>query len=300
MVLTSMKYTSLVVVVALFFLGIWAPVHSEPTHSATVPLSTTASSGTYVILVHGYNPGDTSGTPSTGTWTCGVSFESQLVSAGYTVGVVSYYGEFTIAFSNGYAYSNSSFFGTSNTPIQNIGSQLGIAMSKIFTSGTTSVDIVAHSMGGLVTLYALEHYYDPHIALRNVIFIATPFGGSPFASVAQFLGLSGVVGCEANQMVSGSSFLTGLQNNLGNAYSNYPGFIWTVFAGNYDPWWGYLFFSGGNDGVVSVNSAAYLGYNSIYVFPDLHTGSLDGYTWYGISYFQDQSVANTMLSVLGT
>ena len=285
--------------VALLFLGISAPLYSGSGASAAAPLYAPASPNTYVILVHGYSPGDTSGTPSSGTWTCGVNFESQLISAGYTVGVVSYYGEFTITFSNGYTYTNSSFFGTANTPIQNIGAQLGMAMSRVFTSGTTSLDIVAHSMGGLVTLYALEHYYNPYISLKNVIFIASPFGGSPFANVAQYLGLSGIVGYEAYQMVGGSSFLTGLQNNLGNAFSNYPGFVWTVFAGNYDPWWGYLFFNGANDGVVSVNSATYLGYNNLYVFPDLHTGFLDSFTWFGVSYFQDQNVASTMLYVLG-
>ena len=214
------KYPGLVILIAFLFLATSAPVQSTSGHSSATPLSVSATSDTYVILVHGYSPGDTSGTPNTGTWSGGVDFRSQLISAGYTVGVVSYYGKFTITFSNGYTYSNSSFFGTANTPIQNIGSQFGIAMSRIFSSGTTNVDIVAHSMGGLVTLYALEHYYDPHIALKNVIFIASPFGGSPFANVAQFLGLSSIVGCEAYQMEGGSPFLTGLQNNVGNAYIN--------------------------------------------------------------------------------
>ena len=269
-------------------------------HNGILPLSSVSSQNTYVLLVHGYSPGDLSGTPSTGTWTGGVNFEQQLIDAGYTVGVVSYYGTFSISFSSGYTYTNTSYFGTANIPIQDIGVQLGIALGKIFPAGMTTVDIVAHSMGGLVVLYALEHYHYPQINLKNVIFIATPFGGSPFANVAQYLGLSSTVGQEAYQMVAGSSFLNALDNGASSAVNNYPGTVWTVFTGNYDPWWGYIFFNGQNDGVVSVRSATYLGYNNLYIFPDLHTGFLDGFTWGGVSYFQDQNVADAMLSVLAS
>ncbi|MGC8505387.1 MAG: esterase/lipase family protein [Thermoplasmata archaeon] len=276
--------------------GMYVP---QSLHDVALPLSSASSQNTYVLLVHGYSPGDLSGTPSTGTWTGGVNFKQQLIDAGYTVGVVSYYGAFSISFNNGYTYYNNSYFGTANTPIQNIGMQMGIALGKIFSSGTATVDIVAHSMGGLVVLYALEHYHYSQIDLKNVIFIATPFGGSPFANVAQYLGLSSTVGQQAYQMVAGSAFLSALDNAAGNAVNNYPDTVWTVFAGNYDPWWGYIFFNGQNDGVVSVRSATYLGYNNLYIFPDLHTGFLDGLTWGGISYFEDQNVANVMLAVLG-
>ncbi len=299
-----MRYKGTVYLVLIIFTVIMmAPVN---VHTTTVnqyentPATVVGSQHTYVLLVHGYSPGDLSGTPNTGSWTSGVDFEQQLIDRGYTVGVVSYYGTFTVSFSNGYTYTNSSFFGTANTPIQNIGEQFGIAMEKIFSSGVSNVDIVTHSMGGLVVLYALEHYRNSHMNIDNVIFIAPPFGGSPFASVAKYLGLSGYVGSEAYQMVGGSSFLNALDYGAGSAVNNYPNTVWAIFAGNYDPWWGYVFFSGENDGVVSVASATYLGYNNLFVFPDLHTGSLDGLTWGGISYFEDQNVAYAMFEVLAS
>ncbi len=250
------------------------------------------SSNTYVLLVHGYAVADTGGTPTSTPFTSGVNVYNQLVSEGYIVGLVSYYGTFTVTFSNGYTYTNSNFQGTANTPIQDISYQLGDFITSFSSGQHINLDIVAHSMGGLVTMYMLEHFTFPNVNLENVIFIASPFGGSPFASVAQYLGLGWYVGTEAYQMVSGSSFLNDLHNNLGNAYSNFGHTTWIAYAGNYDPWWGYLFFSGDNDGVVSVNSAFDVSLNHVYVFGDIHTSSLDWLTWDGVSYFEDQSVAN--------
>lgn len=255
-----------------------------------------SNSQTVVILVHGFEPGDTSGAQCAGTWHSGVNIYQQLVNAGYLVGSVQYYGEFQIQFSNGYTFTDSSFFGTSNTPIYSIGNELGTALQEIFSVSNYNVDIVAYSMGGLVTAYALEHYHITSMNLKNVIFMASPFDGSPLAGVAQCLGLSGYTGTEVNEMVQGSNFLNGLSGSLGNMYTDYGSTIWTVYAGTYDPWWGYVFFSGSNDGVVSEHSATYFGYDYLYTFSgDLHTASLDDFTWSGISYFQDQSVANTIL-----
>ncbi|MGP6240464.1 esterase/lipase family protein [Cuniculiplasma sp. SKW4] len=255
-----------------------------------------SNSQTVVILVHGFEPGDTSGAQCAGTWHSGVNIYQELVNAGYLVGSVQYYGEFEIQFSNGYIFTDSSFFGTSNTPIYSIGNELGTALQEIFAGSNYNVDMIGYSMGGLVTAYALEHYHLTNINLKNVIFMASPFDGSPLAGVAQCLGLSGYAGTEVNEMVQGSNFLNGLAVSIGSMYTNYGSTVWTVYAGTYDPWWGYVFFSGANDGVVSEHSATYFGYDHLYTFSgDLHTASLDDFTWSGISYFQDQSVANTIL-----
>lgn len=232
-------------------------------------------------------------------FTTGTDMYQNLVSHGYITGMVSYYGEFTLKFSNGISYTDSSYYGTSNTPIQNIGSELGTAMYTLFAGKNVNVDIFAYSMGGLVTLYSLENYKIPGMNLQHVIFLATPFDGSSLASVAQYLGISLVTGYQTTQMSQGSSFLSSLDGNTYLAVSNYPATTWIVYDGNYNPWWGYLFFSGSNDGVVSDNSATYLGYNYLYTFSDLHTASLDSFTWSGQSYFQDQSVLNTALNNFG-
>ena len=96
-------------------------------------------------------------------------------------------------------------------------------------------------------------------------------------------------------MESGSSFLQQLQNNVGKAVSYYSSTIWTVYAGNYDPWWSFVFGYASNDGVVSVSSATYIGYNHLYLFNDVHTGGMP--TW-GTAELSDSAVANTLVKNL--
>ena len=71
-------------------------------------------------------------------------------------------------------------------------------------------------------------------------------------------------------MESGSSFLNQLQNNAGNIVSNYPSTIWTVYVGDYDLWWRFIFDYPSNNRVVSVSSETYLGYSHLYLFNDVH------------------------------
>lgn len=248
---------------------------------------------TYVLLVHGY---DLSGHGESHVWTSGVNVYNQLVSAGYIVGVVTYYGNFSIAFSNGATYQNSSFSATINTPIENISLVLGNAIESIFNGMNVNLDIVAHSMGGLITEYMLEHFQFSNINLKNVIYIATPFDGSPLAALSNCLLIQS--GYQADQMVKGSNFLTSLRNNESSAFTYYSNTNWIVYSGNHDPWWGYMIFSGNNDGVVSDNSATYINYTYSYTFNAVHSSSVATYTTSGISYFQDQNVANTILSNL--
>ncbi|MGC8547287.1 MAG: esterase/lipase family protein [Thermoplasmata archaeon] len=258
-----------------------------PAHGTSTP--------TIVILVHGYS---ITGSEGSDQWQSGVNLYQQLINAGYIVGVVAYYGGFYINYSNGYQFSDTSFQGTSNTPIENIAQELYIGLQNLYNNyGNVNIDIVAHSMGGLIVSEMMENEQLP-LTVQNVIFIGTPFLGSPFASIASYLGLDIIVGYQADEMVPGSTFLTNLQNNMNNISYYYPSTELIVYAGNYDPWWGYLFFSGDNDGVVSVNSATAINYNYAYEFPDLHTSEFDSFTYSGISYFEDQNVANTIISNL--
>ncbi len=261
---------------------------------ATAPFTLIHAEGQqYVLLIPGYSM---TGSPNYSDWLSGVNIYNQLIASGYTVGLISYYGAFVLNFSNGLTWTNYSFQGTVNTPIEQISYQLYLGLQQISNQiGGMNLDVVAYSMGGLVATYALENYNFNGIYINELITIATPFDGSPLASVAQYLGLNCLTGYQTNEMQSGSQFLTNLQNNWLNISYGYPQLNFVVYAGNYDPWWGYVFFSGDNDGVVSVNSATYMGYNYFYTFPDLHTSSLDSLTWSGISYFEDQNVANTLI-----
>lgn len=76
-------------------------------------------------------------------------------------------------------------------------------------------------MGGFGTAYMLEHYKFP-VNLKYFIYMTSPFGGSPFASIAKYLGLSLVIGYQVNGMVPGSLFLNNLNSNQYYLYTNYP------------------------------------------------------------------------------
>jgi hypothetical protein len=253
---------------------------------------------TFVILVNGYT------VSGNGYWMMGVDIYQQLINAGYTVGIMSYYGPFVINFSNGYQYIYQNFNGTNNTPIEVIAAQFAEALINLsLMYGNINVDIVAHSMGGLITMYMLENYVLP-VNINTVITIGTPFKGSNLAWVSYYLGKIGIksyknAGYQDVELMPNSKFIATLNEYQSNVTSNYPDTVIIAYAGNYDPWWGYIAFLGqDNDGLVSVPSALGFYHDYQYVFPDLHSPGWDKYTFGGISYFEDQNVANTILNNL--
>ncbi|MGC8585811.1 MAG: lipase family alpha/beta hydrolase [Thermoplasmata archaeon] len=253
---------------------------------------------TFVILVNGYT------VSGNGYWMMGVNIYQQLVNAGYTVGIMSYYGPFSINFSNGYQYIYSNFNGTNNTPIEVIAAQFAEALINLsYMYGNVTVDIVAHSMGGLITMYMMENYILP-VNINSVITIGTPFEGSNLAWVSYYLGKIGLQsyknsGYQDVELMPNSTFIKTLNEYQSNVTSNYPNTVIIAYAGNYDPWWGYVAFPfQQNDGLVSDPSALGFYHNYQYVFPDLHSPDWDKYTFGGVSYFEDQNVANTILNNL--
>ena len=57
---------------------------------------------------------------------------------------------FTSSISNGLTYCDSSYYGTSNTPIQTVGQEIGNGMTSLFAVKKVNVDIVAYSMGRIL------------------------------------------------------------------------------------------------------------------------------------------------------
>ncbi len=259
--------------------------------AAPMPQGRASSGPTYVILVHGYDP---STVPAYTVWTYGVNVYQQLVNAGYVVGVVSYYGTFTLTFSNGTTYTDPSFYGTTSTPIESIALELGRTLDRAFAHQSVNLDIMGHSMGGLVTEYLLEHVRLPRVTLQNVIFLGTPLDGAPVTYLTPWINLTGY---EASEMSQGSGFLTTLHAWMPNARANYPSTEWLVYVGYANPIWAMAYFSGhANDGLVDAPSAEAVPHDHSYLFPDLHIPTLDPYTPGKVSYFEDPNYASEVLA----
>jgi len=244
---------------------------------------------TYVILVHGFDPAVY---PAT-FWTYGDNMYGQLVKAGYIVGIVSYYGEFTLTLSNGVKFTDSSFYGTMDTPIQSVGQEVGVGLKHVLPQTQVNLDIVGHSMGGLVTMSMLENTKIAHVTLRNIVYLASPLNGAPLSAMSYYVNMSGY---EAVEMEQGSPFLTQLAANTNNISAQYPSAQTLVYAGDANPIWAASTFGGPNDGLVSVASDTHTAYSHSYEFPDLHMPSLDFYDIGFVSYFEDQKVTNELLS----
>jgi uncharacterized protein (TIGR03437 family) len=155
-----------------------------------------------------------------------------------------------------------------NWSIEQCGSVLGQVINSVqYSDGTVpqQVDVVAHSMGGLIVRSYLSGkqttvgLFSPPLTtkIRKAVFIGTPHFGSFAAGLLN-------LGTQAIQMNPGSQFLWDL-NRWNQGYDNLREVDALAIAGNG--------FSGGqNDGVVSVTSAtiAFAG------FPDLRTRIING------------------------
>ena len=86
-------------------------------------------------------------------------------------------------------------------------------MDSLFASESGTVNILAHSMGGLVSRYALYEGNDPAY-LNKIVTLGTPFHGSPWAS-PQFQA--------GNVLGTLAGFFTGTAGGAGLAYNNING-----------------------------------------------------------------------------
>jgi uncharacterized protein (TIGR03437 family) len=113
-----------------------------------------------------------------------------------------------------YLFDNCSQSGQRNLPIETLGQLLGQFIANI---PAPQVDIVAHSMGGLITRAYLAGIQPPQNSfqvfappanskIRKIVFIATPHFGAGLANFANFFGTDS----QSMEMTMGSSFLWNL------------------------------------------------------------------------------------------
>jgi uncharacterized protein (TIGR03437 family) len=157
-----------------------------------------------------------------------------------------------------YFFNNCQYPGAS---IETLGQDFGkylASLKNLDGTAVTTVDVVAHSMGGLIVRSYLSGkqntagLFQPPAApaLRKLILLATPNFGTPVASLASFLGP------QASEMALGSAFLWDLNTWLQNA-DDLRGVDSLAVIGNaaiYSN--GSLTLQNASDGVVSLTSAS--------------------------------------------
>lgn len=127
---------------------------------------------------------------------------------------------------------------TVNTPIQTIAAQLAAYIFATYSSRGQEVDIVAHSMGGLVARAAIEYTashvsgFPPYLLVKRVVTFSTPFAGVGPATINAVPGLAGTY--QAAQVLAGSSFLQSFERAGAAPAGNGPDWLTIGSSGGCD------------------------------------------------------------------
>lgn len=171
-----------------------------------------SESNNYLLLVHGYE-GSSSGFNTLQTYDCFVNYygTENIIAIDYyddNIGCEPEFSDVTIY-----------------TSIGSIGHLFKDYILHNFGNGDT-IDIIAHSMGGLVTRYMVKHHYpvlrDAGITINHIATCGTPNHGTNWATIFAWF-VPGVItlfgGTQALQMCVGSSFLNSLNADDETPYS---------------------------------------------------------------------------------
>ncbi len=197
-----------------------------------------------VVFVHGFN-GNASINCTSGYWGTATSFlrnsygwRGGLYTVGYYKGDSScsaYLGNYAGDCTHDYAGNQ----GTTNEDIRHIGCELSWYIWDNFTQYGQNVQLVGHSMGGLIIRWALyatpfDYYLPPYIMVQDTVTMATPHTGVPIFGASIFI----CGGClQGQQMRSNNTFITTLEN-----YGQVPqgagwGTDWTMFGSSCESWY---------------------------------------------------------------
>lgn len=199
-----------------------------------------------VVYVHGYNAfGD--GT-SCGMWN---AMDSTLKSWGHTGGkaTVRYYFGDTGCTNALESYGSNKHYYPGSTKfdryvrLEHLGYRLAWMLYTEYSSKGIAVDVVSHSMGGLITRYALAQTqrrhpdFPPYLHVEDSVTLGTPHAGTGWANWCWTT--------QCSQMRPGSSFIKWLSSYAPNPQGS-GGTDWTA-VGSYD------------DEIVSETSAVSMG-----------------------------------------
>jgi triacylglycerol esterase/lipase EstA (alpha/beta hydrolase family) len=122
---------------------------------------------------------------------------------------------------------------SNTTDIRHIAYQLAWYIYNTYSSNGQNIGIVAHSMGGLITRYALyrvaagDSNFPPSLLVSNIVNFGSPHNGTTSASSCSFNNI------ECAEMVPNSAFLNDLNANGQNPQA-VGGTDWTLMGSDFD------------------------------------------------------------------
>jgi uncharacterized protein (TIGR03437 family) len=144
-------------------------------------------------------------------------------------------------------------------PIEELGAELGTFLNLLYSEGTPQVDVIAHSMGGLIVRSYLSGkqqasgaFTPPSVSkIRKAIFIATPHFGS-FQADSATADILFSQGNQTNEMKRGSQFVWDLAtwNQFGDDLRGTDALAVIGNAGSFEN------LPGASDGVVELTSGS--------------------------------------------
>lgn len=210
-----------------------APANAAPSRSD--------GRGNVVLFIHGFDPDGAADTNCADYWDSAISY---FGNSGWNEGNLLTYGYYTSGPEN---ECNFNYPGTRATSITTIAQSLADTIYYSWTVNNQKIDVVAHSMGGLVIRSMLYHVangtpgFPPQLYIEDVVTLGTPHDGAAPEQVA----LCNAVFPEqrqCTQMTPGSDFLADLPETPSSGSSAFRT-DWTAVSSFHD------FTTGGNSGV---------------------------------------------------
>jgi hypothetical protein len=188
--------------------------------------ATTVVSSRPIVFVHGFNP-FAIGEDCKTDWT---KMKGALAEQGFTgpMTSVSYY-------SNDIDCDLKIFSGNIFTPIADISHAFAWYVYNTYSSKGVDIDIVAHSMGGLVVRYAMyrtavgDSTYPPFLRVPHAATLAVPYEG--YSLVAEFCHLV-AMNTECDEMAPYSGFIADLKNPQALVPQGLGGTLWSGVGSN--------------------------------------------------------------------
>jgi triacylglycerol esterase/lipase EstA (alpha/beta hydrolase family) len=191
--------------------------------------ASTSISSRPILFIHGFNPFGL-GEDCKDDWAI---METALRAQGFTgpMSTLGYY------FDDPNCDVMTSPHGSILTPIQDLAKDLAWSIYNSYSSQGVSVDVVAHSMGGLMTRYALyriavgDTSYPPFLKIAHVATLGTPYTG--YSLTAESCHIV-AVNVECWQMFPLSFFIADLKNSQALLPQGQGGTTWSNVGSNAD------------------------------------------------------------------